>query len=63
MTNVIDIDEWRDAIEASYWDYLARKAGDGPYKHRPQEDRDAFHQVCRNLLRDINDGNKHEEIG
>jgi hypothetical protein len=59
----IDIDEYRNAIEFAYWDYLTRKAGDGPYKHRPQSDRDAYHQVCRNLLRDINAGNKHEEVG
>jgi len=39
-----------DIAEQMYWDFDARRKGDGPYKGRPQSERDAFKQVVNNLI-------------
>jgi uncharacterized protein YdbL (DUF1318 family) len=38
-----------DAAERLYWEFDARKKGYGPWKTRPQSERDAFKQILRGV--------------
>ena len=39
-----------EIIEAAFWDFDARRKGDGPYKHMPQSERDAFKLALRQAI-------------
>lgn len=40
-----------DMAEAAYWEFDARRKGDGKWKGMPQSERDAFKAVARGLIR------------
>ena len=39
-----------DIIEAAFWEFDARRKGDGPYRHIPQSERDAFKSALREAI-------------
>lgn len=46
-----------DVAEVAYWEFAARRGGDGPYKGHPQSERDAFKAVYRQALQScLDDG-------
>lgn len=40
-----------DLAEAAFWEFDARRNGDGKWKEAPQSERDAFKAVARGLIR------------
>lgn len=42
--------EFEKRIEAAYWEFDARRKGDGEWNGRPQAERDAFKAACRFLM-------------
>jgi hypothetical protein len=41
--------EFEELLESAFWDFDARRRGDGEYKGHPQSERDAFKQVMSGL--------------